>query len=38
MDYSVEGFERAVDGRFAVERREHLPGSSRTLYLLRRRP
>ena len=37
-DYSVEGFERAVGRRFDLERREHLPGSSRTLYLLRRRP
>ena len=36
-DYSAEGFEGAVDRRFAVEHREHLPGSTRQLYLLRRR-
>jgi hypothetical protein len=36
-DYTVAGFERAVEARFEIERRETLPGSARTLYLLRRR-
>jgi ribosomal protein L11 methylase PrmA len=36
-DYTMTGFERAMGDRFTVERREGLPGSDRTLYLLRRR-
>jgi hypothetical protein len=36
-DYTVAGFERAVEARFEIEGRESLPGSARTLYLLRRR-
>jgi hypothetical protein len=35
--YTLEGFERAVEERFAVDRKEHLPGSPRLLYLLRPR-
>ena len=36
--YTPEGFERAFGRRFTVARREPLPGSSRVLYLMRRRP
>jgi SAM-dependent methyltransferase len=34
-DYTEEGFEAALDGRFTVERRERVRDSDRTLYLLR---
>jgi hypothetical protein len=35
--YSVEGFERALEPWFAIDRRVPVPGSERVLYLLRRR-
>jgi hypothetical protein len=36
-DYSPDGFEAAFGARFEIEAKEPLPGSTRTLYLLRRR-
>ena len=36
-DYTAEGFERAFDKRFHIERREEIRESPRILYLLRRR-
>lgn len=36
-DYTREGFERAFGSSFAVERREEIRNSDRTLYLMRRR-
>lgn len=36
--YTQEGFEAAFDGPFEILRREPIPGTVRTLYLLRRRP
>lgn len=35
--YHLEGFEQAFAGEFAIEGKEPIPGSERTLYLLRRR-
>ena len=37
-DYTVERFEAAMTRHFAVERREDVRGSSRSLYVLRRDP
>ena len=36
-DYTVEGFERAMSGRFEIVRREPIAGSERILYLMRGR-
>ena len=36
-DYNVEGFERAFDQRFQIERREEIRESPRVLYLMRGR-
>lgn len=36
-DYGPAGFEAAFAARFAIEARERIPGSERTLYLMRRR-
>ncbi|HEX6105629.1 MAG TPA: class I SAM-dependent methyltransferase [Gemmatimonadales bacterium] len=33
-DYTVDGFESAFRRRFAIDRREPIPGSERTLYLM----
>jgi hypothetical protein len=36
-DYGREGFERAFEARFRIDRREEIPDSMRALYLMRRR-
>ena len=36
-DYAVAGFESAFAARFALLRREEIPGTERTLYLMRRK-
>lgn len=36
-DYTIEGFERAFDGSFGIERREPVKDSDRVLYLMRGR-
>ncbi|HEV2905979.1 MAG TPA: hypothetical protein VGZ50_01490, partial [Actinomycetota bacterium] len=36
-DYNVEGFERAFEQRFQIERREEIRESPRILYLMRGR-
>ncbi len=36
-DYGREGFERAIEARFRIDRREEIPDSMRALYLMRRR-
>jgi cyclopropane fatty-acyl-phospholipid synthase-like methyltransferase len=36
-DYTRDGFERAISSRFSIERTEDLSGSSRVLYLMRRK-
>lgn len=36
-DYTQDGFERAFERRFTIERREPITGSERTLYLMRAR-
>ena len=37
-DYNLENFERELEERFTVERREELPSGDRVLYLARPRP